>query len=81
MSGKSISCLCWQRACCGAPADTNIDGTCGSVDLKTKWNLAGRSGIGAFDDLSDAWFQRRLFRQNYVCMMRQRIRWRASRWN
>ncbi|MBR7791354.1 LysR family transcriptional regulator [Undibacterium sp. FT147W] len=44
----------------------------GSIDLKTEME-SGRVdlAIGAFDDLSDAWFQRRLFRQNYVCMLRQ----------
>jgi len=44
----------------------------GSIDLKTEME-SGRVdlAIGAFDDLSDAWYQRRLFRQNYVCMLRQ----------
>lgn len=43
-----------------------------SVDLKSEME-SGRIdlAIGAFDDLSDAWYQRRLFRQQYVCMMRR----------
>ncbi len=42
------------------------------IDLKTEME-SGRVdlAIGAFDHLSDAWYQRRLFRQNYVCMFRQ----------
>ena len=43
-----------------------------SIDLKTEME-SGRVdlAIGAFDDLSEAWYQRRLFKQNYVCMFRQ----------
>ncbi|MFZ6773759.1 LysR family transcriptional regulator [Undibacterium sp. SXout7W] len=42
------------------------------IDLKTEME-SGRVdlAIGAFDHLSDAWYQRRLFRQQYVCMFRQ----------
>jgi DNA-binding transcriptional LysR family regulator len=42
------------------------------IDLKTEME-SGRVdlAIGAFDDLSDAWYQRRLFRQEYVCMYRR----------
>lgn len=42
------------------------------IDLKTEME-SGRVdlAIGAFDNLSDAWYQRRLFQQNYVCMLRQ----------
>ncbi|MCH8617844.1 LysR family transcriptional regulator [Undibacterium sp. TS12] len=42
------------------------------IDLKTEME-SGRVdlAIGAFDHLSDAWYQRRLFRQNYVCLFRQ----------
>ncbi|MFZ6691734.1 LysR family transcriptional regulator [Undibacterium sp. SXout20W] len=43
-----------------------------SIDLKTDME-SGRVdlAIGAFDHLSDAWYQRRLFTQNYVCMFRR----------
>ena len=42
------------------------------IDLKTEME-SGRVdlAIGAFDHLSDAWYQRRLFKQNYVCLFRQ----------
>ncbi|WP_339936464.1 LysR family transcriptional regulator [Undibacterium luofuense] len=42
-----------------------------TVDLKTEME-SGRIdlALGAFDQLSDAWFQKRIFRQSYVCMMR-----------
>jgi len=42
-----------------------------SIDLKTEME-SGRVdlAIGAFDHLSEAWYQRRLFKQNYVCMFR-----------
>lgn len=44
----------------------------GDIDLKTEME-SGRVNlaIGAFDHLSEAWYQRRLFRQNYVCLFRQ----------
>ncbi|MFZ6725113.1 LysR family transcriptional regulator [Undibacterium sp. MH2W] len=43
-----------------------------SVDLKTEMESGHVDlAIGAFDDLSEAWYQRRLFQQNYVCMFRQ----------
>ena len=43
----------------------------GSVDLKAEME-AGRIdlALGAFDDVSSALYQRRLFRQPYVCMFR-----------
>ncbi|MEB0137404.1 MULTISPECIES: LysR family transcriptional regulator [unclassified Undibacterium] len=42
-----------------------------SIDLRTEME-AGRVdlAIGAFDHLSQAWYQRRLFAQHYVCMYR-----------
>lgn len=42
-----------------------------SIDLKTEME-SGRIdlAIGAFEHLSDAWYQRRLFQQEYVCMYR-----------
>ncbi|GGC97561.1 LysR family transcriptional regulator [Undibacterium terreum] len=42
-----------------------------SVDLKAEME-AGRVdlAIGAFDDVSEALYQRRLFKQDYVCMLR-----------
>jgi len=42
-----------------------------SIDLKTEME-SGRVdlAIGAFDDLSEAWYQRRLFKQHYACMFR-----------
>jgi DNA-binding transcriptional LysR family regulator len=43
-----------------------------SIDLKVEMET-GRVdlAIGAFDDISGALYQRRLFKQNYVCMLRQ----------
>lgn len=43
-----------------------------SIDLKTEME-SGRVdlAIGALDQLSEAWYQRRLFRQPYVCMYRR----------
>lgn len=43
-----------------------------SIDIKAGMET-GRVdlAIGAFDDISGALYQRRLFRQNYVCMLRQ----------
>jgi DNA-binding transcriptional LysR family regulator len=42
-----------------------------SIDLKAEMET-GRVdlAIGAFDDISGALYQRRLFQQNYVCMLR-----------
>ncbi|MBX9868223.1 MAG: LysR family transcriptional regulator [Burkholderiaceae bacterium] len=43
----------------------------GALDLKSEMEM-GRVdlAIGAFEDMSDSLFQRRLFKQNYVCMYR-----------
>ena len=43
-----------------------------SIDIKTEMET-GRVdlAIGAFDEISGALYQRRLFKQNYVCMFRQ----------
>jgi DNA-binding transcriptional LysR family regulator len=43
----------------------------GALDLKSEMEM-GRVdlAIGAFEDMSDHLFQRRLFKQNYVCMYR-----------
>jgi DNA-binding transcriptional LysR family regulator len=43
-----------------------------SIDLKTEMET-GRIdlAIGAFDSMSEALYQRRLFKQNYVCLMRR----------
>lgn len=42
------------------------------IDLKTEME-SGRIdlAVGAFDNLSYAWYQRRLFKQNYVCILRR----------
>ncbi len=43
-----------------------------SIDLKAELE-SGRIdlALGAFDDVSEAWFQRSLFKQHYVCLFRQ----------
>lgn len=43
-----------------------------SIDLKAELE-SGRIdlALGAFDDVSEAWFQRALFKQHYVCLLRQ----------
>ncbi len=61
-----------EQCCRLAPQSQLSTVRASSIDIKAEMET-GRVdlAIGAFDDISGALYQRRLFRQNYVCMFRQ----------
>ena len=61
-----------ERCRRAAPAAVSISSRrAGSVNLKEEWKRAVDLAIGPFEDISEALYQRLLFRQPYVSMFRQ----------